>query len=109
MAGTSLIPFVVIGLTIYALRKLLLNHRQAPLPPGPKRFPLVGNLTDLPKPGTSEYRHWLHLKDTYGPLLSLTVFGQTLVVIHDKDAALQLLDKQVSIYSGRPRMKFVEM
>lgn len=85
-----------------------LSRRQgsAGLPPGPKGLPLVGNVNDLPPPGIPEYQHWLQHKDRYGPLSSVTVLGQTLVIIHDKDVAFELMEKRASKYSGRPNMKF---
>jgi hypothetical protein len=111
MAGISLVPIVTIGLAFYVLKRLLLGQRQnhAPLPPGPKGLPLVGNLTDLPTSGIPEYYHWLKHKDIYGPISSVTVLGQTLIIVNDKDAAFELMDKRSNIYSGRAKMKFAEM
>ncbi len=85
-----------------------LNRRKnsMPLPPGPKGLPFVGNITDLPPPGTPEYQHWLGHKERYGPLSSVTVLGQTIVIIHDKRVAFELMEKRASKYSGRPNMKF---
>lgn len=39
---------------------------RAPLPPGPKGLPLLGNLNDLPQPGVLEAHHWLKHKELYG-------------------------------------------
>lgn len=44
-----------------------------PLPPGPKGFPLLGNINDLPPPGELEARHWLKHKRLYGACFSLTL------------------------------------
>ena len=111
MAGMFLVSVVVAGLALYVLKRWVLGqrHNYAPLPPGPKGLPLFGNLTDLPKPGVPEYNHWLEHKDIYGPISSVTVLGQTLVIVSDHNAALELMDKRSTIYSGRPRMKFTEM
>lgn len=81
-----------------------------PLPPGPKVLPLFGNITDLPPPGMPEYRHWLKHKDRYGSLSSVTVLGQTIVIIHDQRVAFELMEKRASKHSGRPNLKFgIEM
>ncbi|KAL5375290.1 hypothetical protein DPSP01_011300 [Paraphaeosphaeria sporulosa] len=69
-------------------------------------MPLLGNIRDLPPPGKLEYTHWLELKNIYGPISSITVLGQTLVFIHDKNIADELLNKRSAIYSGRPRLRF---
>ena len=55
------------GFLIYiSLQKFGNTLKRAPLPPGPKGLPLVGNLNDLPPPGVFEAHHWLRLKDIYG-------------------------------------------
>ncbi|KAL3959402.1 hypothetical protein ACCO45_007564 [Purpureocillium lilacinum] len=63
-------------------------------------------MRDLPSPGAVEFQHWLKHKDDYGTISSVTVMGMTLIIIHDKDAAHELLDKQSSNTSGRPSMVF---
>lgn len=95
-------------LAIYGITQLLLSRKKndQPLPPGPKGLPIVGNISDLPPPGIPEYQHWLEHKDRYGPLSSITVLGQTMIIMNDKQIALELLGKRANIHSGRPRMKF---
>jgi hypothetical protein len=85
-----------------------LNRRPAltALPLGPKGLPLFPNINDLPPPGVPEYQHWLQYKERYGPLSSITILGQTMIIIHDKDVAFELMDGQASKYSGRPSFKF---
>jgi hypothetical protein len=53
-----------------------------------------------------EYQHWLRHKDLYGPISSVTLLGTTLVIIHDKKAAYDLLEKTSIKTSGRPSMTF---
>lgn len=61
---------VLLGLTaLYVLRQLLSPRQNlAPLPPGPKRKPLIGNLRDFPPPGKKEWEHWAMFKELYGRL-----------------------------------------
>ena len=73
-------------------------------PPGPRPIPLLGNARDFPPSGTPEYQHWLKHKDLYGGMSSVTVLGTTLIVIHDKSIAHDLLEKVSSKTSGRPTM-----
>jgi cytochrome P450 len=76
------------------------------LPPGPTPIPLVGNISDLPAPGTKDWIHWSKLRDQYGPIYSLTVLGQTMVVISDYKIAAELMEKRSAHTSGRPFMEF---
>ncbi|KAK6537207.1 hypothetical protein TWF694_011404 [Orbilia ellipsospora] len=82
---------------------------QLPLPPGPKGLPIVGNISDLPPKGLPEWQHWVKLKNRYGPLSSITVLGQTIVLIHDVDMAIELLEKRSAKFSNRPSMEFPKM
>ncbi|KAF2119066.1 cytochrome P450 [Lophiotrema nucula] len=104
----QIVILCVAFLAIYFLRRRLFSRKdkQLPLPPGPSGLPLVGNIQDLPAPGAVEFQHWLRHKDLYGPISSVTVLGQTMIIIHDKDIALELMEKRASIHSGRPKMKF---
>ncbi|KAK3617836.1 hypothetical protein LTR56_015645 [Elasticomyces elasticus] len=108
MAIPILIQLAFVAAILYAVKRRFFDNKQndGPLPPGPKGLPLVGNVNDLPPPGVPEYQHWLKLKDAYGPLSSVTVMGQTMVIIHDKKIAFELLEKRANIHSGRPKMKF---
>src|ERR1700761_8505789 len=77
-----------------------------PLPPGPKPKFLLGNIADLPPAGSKEWLHWLKLKDQYGPISSLTVLGQTMVIISDYKLAVELMEKRSTNASSRPTMEF---
>ncbi|XHF99537.1 hypothetical protein AWENTII_003037 [Aspergillus wentii] len=102
----SIIASVIILLaSIYAAR-IFLKRNPAPLPPGPKGKPIVGNIADLAKPGEQEWKHWLKFKDEYGPISSITVLGQTIVIINEAQAAVDLLEKRSGTHSSRPRMVF---
>ncbi|KUM58478.1 hypothetical protein ACN42_g8682 [Penicillium freii] len=37
--------------------------------------------------------HWLQHKDAYGPVSSITVLGQTIVILNDAKPAMELLAK----------------
>jgi cytochrome P450 len=77
-----------------------------PLPPGPKPLPLVGNINDFPPPGVPEFEHWLPFKDKYGPVSSVNVLGQTIVILHDAEAVIELLEKTSLKTSARAQFLF---
>ncbi|KAK6526453.1 hypothetical protein TWF694_005039 [Orbilia ellipsospora] len=96
----------ILVVALWTIRKLVSQRKRLPLPPGPKGLPIVGNVLDLPPPNTPEWTHWLKLKDLYGPLSSITVFGQTIILVHDKDVASEMLEKRAVKFSSRPYMTF---
>ncbi|KAI8970552.1 cytochrome P450 [Trametes punicea] len=72
------------------------------LPPGPKPFPLIGNLYDF-----TLHRLWLRVSswaDEYGDLVYLSIFGQGVLFLNSFETAVDLLEKRGATYSGRPRM-----
>ncbi|OQE21561.1 hypothetical protein PENFLA_c014G03275 [Penicillium flavigenum] len=99
----------ILGLLTFLLITRLWVRRKiplGPLPPGPQPKPIVGNIADLPPPGVQDWMHWLKHKDLYGPISSVTVMGQTLVILNDTRTASELLRKRASLYSSRPHMVF---
>ena len=74
---------------LYLLKKALFSSKQQhpPLPPGPKRKALIGNLLDLPKPGEQEWLHWTKHKDLYGKLSEIRV-NNLLTAVEKAQSAL---------------------
>jgi hypothetical protein len=108
MAFTSAAGILLASIPALILAWAWLSHRRdiTALPPGPRGIPFIGNINDLPPPGVPQYQHWLQHKERYGPLSSITVLGQTMIIVHDKEVAFELMEKRASKYSGRPIMKF---
>ncbi|KAK7472246.1 hypothetical protein VKT23_000367 [Stygiomarasmius scandens] len=78
------------------------SRSRFPLPPGPKRLPLIGNLQDLnkiDKPLWLAYADWAK---TFGDVFYLEVFGQPMVVLNSAKAVEDILEKRSANYSDRP-------
>ena len=125
MLFTVLFSLLLGALVHYAAKALLSRQRlPGPLPPGPRPTPLLGNISDLPPSGTQEWVHWLKFKETYGlilrgmfskthtdngfpgPVSSITVLGQHMIILNDAKSAMELLVKRSSIYSSRAHQVF---
>jgi hypothetical protein len=69
MASTLLLTSLcAVGLAAAYVYSQITRERRLPLPPGPRGHPLLGNVSDLPKPGEYEAQHWLKHKELYGML-----------------------------------------
>ncbi|CAI7574648.1 unnamed protein product [Penicillium glandicola] len=107
MSFTVLFGLFLGALVLYVAKTLLSRQRSGgSLPPGPRRTPVLGNISDLPPPGAQDWLHWLQHKEVYGPVSSITVLGQTIVILNDVKSATELLVKRSSIYSSRPKLVF---
>ena len=104
MAIATLILGAVIALTGYLVYQQTFRTSQRKYPPGPKSLPIVGNIRDLPPDNVPSHEHWLTHKDLYGGISSVTVMGMTIVIIHDKKIAHELLEQNAGKASGRPTM-----
>ncbi|KAF5372144.1 hypothetical protein D9758_005118 [Tetrapyrgos nigripes] len=83
------------------------RNNSLPLPPGPKKLPLIGNLLDFPTNFEWEtYARWS--KEYDSDIIHLDVAGNSIVVLNTIESSIDLLDKRSSIYSSRPRMVMVK-
>ncbi|CCT69641.1 related to O-methylsterigmatocystin oxidoreductase [Fusarium fujikuroi IMI 58289] len=101
---------VLVTAIFTSLSFLLVKHIQRskipPLPPGPKGLPFLGNIRDLPPPGTLEWPHWQSHKEKYGPITSVTVLGQRFVILHNRQVIMDLLETRAMKSASRPKLVF---
>jgi len=90
LCGLALLFFV--GWHVYRRKKL-------PLPPGPKGYPVIGNLFDVPTENIwLVYSTW---QKTFGDMIFMTVLGKSVLILSSLQTAADLLEKRSNIYSGR--------
>nr|BED43020.1 cytochrome P450 monooxygenase [Trametes versicolor] len=88
-----------VGFVIYVQRRLARHRNRLPLPPGPRGFPVLGNVLDIPTEGmVSAFRD---MNATYGDIVYLNILGQPTVILGTHSAAVDLLEKRSAIYSDR--------
>ncbi|KAI0316607.1 cytochrome P450 [Amylostereum chailletii] len=76
------------------------TRKPFPLPPGPKPWPIVGNVTDVPQ----AKQLWLRateFAEQYGDIVYLHILGQGIVFLNTAETANELMEKRGAIYSDR--------
>ncbi|KAJ7690140.1 cytochrome P450 [Mycena rosella] len=87
---------------------LKMRVQTLPLPPGPRKLPLVGNLFSMPV--HSEWTtYWKWSKEYNSDIIHLNAMGTSVVVLSSVEAAEDLLEKRSAIYSDRPRGHMLEL
>ncbi|KAM7494937.1 hypothetical protein LguiB_029546 [Lonicera macranthoides] len=101
------LPWVIIlfltlflATTLPLLLKLLLHPRRPnKLPPGPKPWPVIGNLHQV---GPNPHRSFHSLSKTYGPLLLLRFGSRPVVVASSPHMAELFLKTHDLVFASRP-------
>ncbi len=97
-SGFSTICLLAIAFTIVKL--LRVGLRPSGLPPGPRTLPLIGNLHLMPT--VKPYKKFAEWGKIYGPIYSLMVGSNPLIMLQSQKVAKDLLDKRGANYSSRP-------
>lgn len=102
----ALLYLAIPGILFSVVRQILLRRQGARSKarfPGPRQFPIVGRVHDLPR-----FSLWLKFKewaDEYGPIYYTRALNQAFVIISDEKIAEELLVKRGHIYSGRAQIR----
>ncbi|KAI9441787.1 cytochrome P450 [Lactarius indigo] len=78
-----------------------------PYPPGPKPWPIIGNLLDSPK--QLPWIAYTEMSKKHGDILYLHIFGQSAVVLCSPSAVKDIIEKRGDIYSDRPAWPMPEI
>ncbi|KAJ7434468.1 cytochrome P450 [Mycena latifolia] len=82
------------------------NRSPLPLPPGPAKLPIVGNLFDVP--ATFQWEKYMEWSKEYdSDIIHLDLLGQSVIVLSSLEATTALLEKRSAIYSDRPDVPMV--
>ncbi|XP_076301481.1 methyl farnesoate epoxidase [Lasioglossum baleicum] len=95
----------ILSLAIVLILKVLLDYRRPrKFPPGPRGFPIVGNIFQIAKLARKEKLFsdvWNRLAEKYGPVCSIKLGIQApTIIVSGKDAITEMLNKPE--FDGRP-------
>eukprot|EP00253_Pinus_taeda_P000720 PITA_00720 len=97
----SFLFYSLLGITsvvIYFLLDVWKRKAYCRLPPGPRGWPIVGNLFQL---GKKPHESLFRLATKYGPLMSLSLGIKTTVVVSSPTMAKEVLKTHGHIFAGR--------
>ncbi|RDB16524.1 O-methylsterigmatocystin oxidoreductase [Hypsizygus marmoreus] len=89
-------------LTLFTVKRIYALRTRLPLPPGPRGWPIIGNLFDMPQ--DVPWRTFSHWGREYGEISSVTVFGQPVIVLNSVKAATELIGNKGKLYADRPEL-----
>ncbi|XP_022737725.1 flavonoid 3'-monooxygenase-like [Durio zibethinus] len=91
--------FILSAVFLYFIFVTLRKRHRLPLPPGPKPWPIIGN---LPHMGAMPHHSLAALAKVYGPLMRLRLGFVDVVVAASASVASQFLKVHDSNFSNRP-------
>ncbi|THH15228.1 hypothetical protein EW146_g5214 [Bondarzewia mesenterica] len=73
-----------------------------PLPPGPRPWPILGNLKDLrPEQPWLTASQWAR---KYGSIVYVHVLGKGIIYLNTEEAVSDIMEKRTTIYSDKPEL-----
>ncbi|RDW76895.1 cytochrome P450 [Aspergillus mulundensis] len=81
------------------------NRKYSRLPPGPRPWPIIGNIHQVPL--RDPWRKVSEWHQQYGPIICFWIGPVPVVVLASMEACHEIFDKRGRIYSSRPQVNFV--
>ncbi|THU81036.1 cytochrome P450 [Dendrothele bispora CBS 962.96] len=103
------IPFGFYHLYVFLLRLL---RPRLPYPPGPRGYPLIGNLFNEASKNVEQHEWARYLKmgkEYNSDVLHINVLGDHTLVLNSAKTANELLEKRSGLYSDRPRKALLHL
>ncbi|XP_066301251.1 cytochrome P450 2J4-like [Branchiostoma lanceolatum] len=101
VAGVLDTSTVLVLLVAFLATAVLLERLRRPrLPPGPRAWPVIGNLPSLTKQVHLKFTEW---RQQYGDVYTVRMGSDDVVIVNGWDAAREALVKQADEFADRPR------
>ncbi|KAH9889914.1 cytochrome P450 [Cubamyces lactineus] len=104
--GAILVSFSGL-LYIYRAAKWRDRTQGRPLPPGPKRLPVIGSMLSMPT-----WKPWFGFRELsriYGDIVYLEVLGRPIIVLGNPNVMAEFLEKRSAITSDRVKTVLMEV
>ncbi|KAG1745676.1 cytochrome P450 [Suillus lakei] len=88
------------GVGAYLVKQVVTKNNPAPYPPGPRGWPLVGNVLDIPR--TKPWLTFAEWGKKYGDISHIEVLGRHIIVLNSVKTTMEMLDNKSALYSDRP-------
>ncbi|THH03763.1 hypothetical protein EW146_g10348 [Bondarzewia mesenterica] len=105
MIHVKLLDVILLALGSWFVRRIIVQRRKAPLPPGPQGWPLIGNFMSLPR--NRRWETFAEWEMKWGSIIHISAFGKHLIVVNNGKTAVEMLNKKSNIYSDRPAFVMV--
>ncbi|KAF5355923.1 hypothetical protein D9756_004149 [Leucocoprinus leucothites] len=103
MPSWSTLPLTTaVLLFAYCVSRELKRRTLGRTPPGPKGWPIVGNISDIPH--SKSWLTYVEWRKIYGDIVYVEPFGSPTVILNNLEDIRELLDKRSAITASRPRM-----
>ncbi|XP_046554041.1 cytochrome P450 83A1-like isoform X2 [Haliotis rubra] len=96
LAGRAVLVGTVAGVAVY-----LVTKKRYKLPPGPRGWPLLGNLLDFQN--TTMYEKLNDWKTKYGPIIMFHMGPERMVSLNSIEVVMEALVKRQADFAGRPQ------
>ncbi|XP_035692181.1 cytochrome P450 2J6-like [Branchiostoma floridae] len=102
VAGVLDISTVLVLLVSFLATAVLLGRLKRPrLPPGPRAWPVIGNLPSLTKQPHLKFTEW---RQQYGDVYTVRMGSDDVVIVNGWEAVREALVKQADEFADRPRL-----
>ncbi|CCL99497.1 uncharacterized protein FIBRA_01515 [Fibroporia radiculosa] len=100
LGALSVLDITLTALGVVVVSLILSSKRKGPLPPGPRGWPIIGNVFDMPT--SYQWKTYTQWAEKWGDIISVTLLGQPVVVVSSLEHVTELLERRSTLYSDRP-------